>query len=40
LAPLPYTNAPSPIPNYPAGRQWGVIGAPIDQMQLPLSPED
>ena len=40
LPPLRYTNAPSPIPNYPAGRQWGVVGAPIDQMQLPLSPED
>jgi putative membrane-bound dehydrogenase-like protein len=40
LAPLPYTSAPSAIPNYPAGPRWGVIGEPINQMQLPLSPEE
>lgn len=40
LAPPPYTNAPFPIPNYPAGQRWGVVGEPINKMQLPLPAEE
>ena len=40
LPPLEYTNAPSKIPNYPAGKRWGTLAEPFDQMQLPLAPED
>lgn len=40
LPPLAFTNAPSPIPSYVWGAQWGTLGASIQQMQLPLSPED
>ena len=40
LAPLLYTNAPAPIPNYPAGKNWGTLGATINRMQLPLAPEE
>src|SRR5262245_23848833 len=40
LLPLPYTNAPSAIPNYPAGKRWGTTAEPFDKMQLPLSPQE
>ena len=40
LPPLPYTNSPSKIPNYPAGKRWGTQAEPFDKMQLPLSAED
>jgi putative membrane-bound dehydrogenase-like protein len=28
------------VPFYPAGRQWGVTGAPLQQMQYPLAPAE
>jgi putative membrane-bound dehydrogenase-like protein len=40
LPTLAYTNAPFPIPNYPAGERWGVVGEPINKMQLPVTPDE
>src|SRR5207237_1168929 len=31
---------PANVPFYPPGKQWGVVGEPIKQMQLPLPPEE
>ena len=40
LKPLEYTEAPAPLPNYVAGRQWGAEGEQIRTMQKPLGPEE
>ena len=40
LDPLPYTNAPSRIPNYPGGNGPGGSGDSIGRMQLPLPPAE
>lgn len=36
----PFEYAPANLPNYPAGKQWGVTGEPIKTMQLPVRPEE
>jgi len=40
LLPLKYASTTNKIPNYPAGQRWGVVGEPITEMQLPLSPAE
>jgi putative membrane-bound dehydrogenase-like protein len=40
LPPLKYASTTNKIPNYPAGQRWGVVGEPITEMQLPLSPQE
>lgn len=37
--PFEYTDVGGKIPNYTPGRQWGVQGEPMNQMQLPLPPQ-
>ncbi|MFN0067527.1 MAG: PVC-type heme-binding CxxCH protein, partial [Limisphaerales bacterium] len=38
--PFTYVEAPDRLPNYLPGERWGTQGAPITQMQAPLSPEE
>jgi len=36
----PFAYVAAEIPYYPAGKQWGTLGEPIRQMQVPLPPEE
>lgn len=36
----PFEYVAAEIPYYPAGKQWGTLGEPIREMQVPLGPEE
>ena len=40
LPPFQYQEAPDRLPNYLPSEKWGTQGAPLTQMQAPLSPEE
>ena len=40
MKPFEYMDAPSPLPNYTPGAQWGTQAEPIKTMQKPLDPAE
>ncbi len=36
----PFEYVAAEVPFYPAGKQWGTLGEPIREMQVPLPPEE